>query len=171
MRFDTVLNNFVGQAVATGKIVIYSNGEPWRPVVHIEDVCRTFLQFLEAPTEVVHNEAFNNGADTLNWRVIDLAKAAQKAVPGSDIEIRAQADADQRTYRASFAKLRRTFPDFCFKWSPETGAVELAEAFRRVGLDRDKFECNDFTRLKWLRGLIEQGKLDDNLRWTTEERG
>jgi len=165
MRFDTVLNNFVGQAVATGRIIIYSNGEPWRPVVHVEDVCRTFLQFLEAPIEQVHNEAFNNGADELNWRVIDLAKAAQKAVPGSELELRAEAGADQRTYRASFAKFRRTFPDFRFKWNPQTGAIQLAESFRRVGLDRAKFESSDFTRLKWLEALIDAGKLDDDLRW------
>jgi nucleoside-diphosphate-sugar epimerase len=165
MRFDTVLNNFVGQAVATGKIVIFSNGEPWRPVVHVEDVCRTFLRFLEAPIEQVHNEAFNNGADELNWRVIDLAKAAQQAVPGSELELRAEAGADQRTYRASFAKFRRCFPDFRFKWNPQTGAVQLAESFRRVGLDREKFESSDFTRLKWLQALIAAGKLDGDLRW------
>ena len=166
MRFDTVLNNFVGQAVATGKIIIYSNGEPWRPVVHLEDVCRTFVQFLDAPIEKVHNEAFNNGADELNRRVIDLAKAAQKAVPDTEIELRAEAGADQRTYRASFAKFRNVFPDFRFNWNPETGAVQLADAFRRIGLHRDKFERRDFTRLKWLKGLIAEGRLDIDLRWT-----
>ena len=165
MRFDTVLNNFVGQAIATGKIVIFSNGEPWRPVVHVEDVCRTFQQYLEAPIEVVHNQAFNNGADDLNWRVIELAKAAQKAVPGAEIELRAEASADQRTYRASFAKFRRTFPDFRFKWNPETGAQQIADTFRRVGLDRAKFESSNFTRLKWLQSLIDTGQLDDDLRW------
>lgn len=168
MRFDTVLNNFVGQAKATGKIIIYSNGEPWRPVVHVEDICRTFLQFLEAPLERVHNEAFNNGSDELNWRVIDLAKAAQKAVPGSEIELRAEAGADQRTYRASFEKFKRTFPDFRFKWDPETGAAQLAEAFDRVGLDREKFESSDFTRLKWLQGLLNSGRLDKELRWAEQ---
>jgi nucleoside-diphosphate-sugar epimerase len=168
MRFDTVLNNFVGQAVATGKIIIYSNGEPWRPVVHIEDINRTFLQFLEAPIQKVHNEAFNNGSDELNWRVIDLAKAAQKAVPGSDIELRAEAGADQRTYRASFEKFKHTFPGFRFKWSPETGAAQLAEGFHRVGLDKEKFESSDFTRLKWLQGLLNSGRLDKELRWTRQ---
>ena len=166
MRFDTVLNNFVGQAVATGKIVIFSNGEPWRPVVHVEDVSRTFLMFLEAPIEKVHNHAFNNGSDELNWRVIDLAKAAQSAVPGSQIELRAQSDADQRTYRASFAKFRKAFPDFRFKWNPRTGAADLAQAFSRIGLDRVMFESSDFTRLKWLKSLIADGKLDRDLRWT-----
>ena len=165
MRFDTVLNNFVGQAVATGKIIIYSNGEPWRPVVHIEDINRTFLQFLEAPLPKVHNEAFNNGSNELNWRVIDLAKAAQRAVPGSEIELRAEAGADQRTYRASFEKFKHTFPDFRFKWSPETGAAELAQGLLRVGLDKEKFESSDFTRLKWLQGLLNSGRLDKELRW------
>jgi nucleoside-diphosphate-sugar epimerase len=166
MRFDTVLNNFVGQAVVTGKIVIFSNGQPWRPVVHVEDICRSFLQFLEASRERVHNEAFNNGCDELNWRVIDLARAAQKAVPGTEIEIRSEPGADQRTYRASFAKFLRTFPDFRFVWTPESGADELAETFRRLRLDRGKFESSDFTRLKWLQLLIREGRLDDQLRWT-----
>lgn len=166
MRFDTVLNNFVGQAVATGKIVIFSNGQPWRPVVHVEDICRSFLQFLEAPIDKIHNEAFNNGSDALNWRVIDLARAAQSAVPGTEIEMRNEADADQRTYRASFEKFKRTFPDFDFKWNPTTGSVQLAELFREVGLDREIFECNDFTRLKWLQQLLKSGRLDRDLRWT-----
>ena len=169
MRFDTVLNNLVGQAVATGKIIVYSNGEPWRPVVHVEDINRTFLQFLEAPRQKVHNEAFNNGSEELNWRVIDLAKAAQKAVPGSNIELRAEAGADQRTYRASFEKFKHTFPDFRFRWSPETGAAHLAEALHGVGLNKEKFESSDFTRLKWLRELVNSGRLDKELRWSRRD--
>ena len=168
MRFDTVLNNLVGQAVATGKIIIYSDGKPWRPVVHIEDINRTFLQFLEAPIQKIHNQAFNNGSEELNWRVIDLAKAAQNAVPGSDVEVRAEAGADQRTYRTSFEKFKQTFPDFRFKWSPETGAAQLVEDLRRVGLDREKFESSDFTRLKWLQELLKSGRLNKELRWARQ---
>ena len=168
MRFDTVLNNLVGQAVATGKIIIYSDGKPWRPVVHIEDINRTFLQFLEAPIQKIHNQAFNNGSEELNWRVIDLAKAAQNAVPGSDVEVRAEAGADQRTYRTSFEKFKQTFPDFRFKWSPETGAAQLAEDLRRLGLDREKFESSDFTRLKWLQELLKSGRLNKELRWARQ---
>jgi hypothetical protein len=121
---------------------------------------------LEAPLEKVHNEASNNGADELNWRVIDLAKAAQQDVLGAELEVRAEAGADQRTYRGSFAKFRRTLSDFRFKCTPESGAVQRADAFRGIGLDRDKFESSDFTRLKWLQGLIAQGRLDPDLRWT-----
>ena len=168
MRFDTVLNNLVGQAVATGKIIIYSDGKPWRPVVHIEDINRTFLQFLEAPIQKIHNQAFNNGSEELNWRVIDLAKAAQNAVPGSDVEVRAEAGADQRTYRTSFEKFKQTFPDFRFNWSPETGAAQLAEDLRRMGLDRVKFESSDFTRLKWLQELLKSGRLNKELGWARQ---
>ncbi len=137
-----------------------------RPVVHIEDVCRTFLQYLEAPISKIHNEAFNNGSDELNWKVIDLAKAAQRAVPGSEIELRAEPGADQRTYRASFKKFRHAFPDFQFNWNPATGAAQLAAAFRRIGLNREKFESSDFTRLKWLQELIADGRLDGDLKWS-----
>src|SRR2546423_14829963 len=81
MRFDTVLNNLTGSAAATGKVVIFSDGKPWRPVIHVRDIARSFLRVLEAPREVIHNETFNNGANHLNCRIIQLAEAVVEAVP------------------------------------------------------------------------------------------
>lgn len=168
MRFDTVLNDFVGSAVTRGKIVIYSDGKPWRPVVHVEDVARTFQAVLEAPVEAIHNEAINNGANHLNHQVKDLAQIAGDAVPGCEVEIQSRAGADQRTYKADFSKFARIFPDFEFKWTACDGAHELVDAFRRVGLTREQYEGEEFIRLRWLTRLIDSGRLDESLRWVPE---
>jgi nucleoside-diphosphate-sugar epimerase len=166
IRLDVVLNNLVGAAVANGKIDVFSDGKPWRPVVHVEDVARTFGQFLGAPLADVHNEAFNNGSAHLNYQVIQLAEIASRAVPGCTLEVQGNPDADQRTYKADFSKFARTFPDFEFKWTAETGAAELAQAFERLGFNAAQFTGERFVRLRWLNRLLETGQLDDALRWT-----
>jgi nucleoside-diphosphate-sugar epimerase len=171
MRFDTVFNNLVGSAVATGRVVVHGDGRPWRPVVHVSDVARAFQAALEAPLADVHNEAFNTGADALNHQVLELAEIAVRTVPGCRMEVLAQPDADQRTYRADFSKFARTFPDFAFRWQPEQGARELYEAFRSIHLGPDDFTDRRFTRLKWIRHLIESGSVDGDLRWVGAAEG
>jgi nucleoside-diphosphate-sugar epimerase len=165
MRFDTVLNDLVAAAFTNRKIMVYSDGTPWRPVVHVEDVARSFQAVLDAPIELIHNQAFNNGADHLNHQVLRLAEIAAEAVPGCSVEVLGHADADQRTYKASFGKFARTFPEFEFRWRPELGAADLVRAFKRVGLTRDAYLDRRFTRLKWLNYLLEEGRLDSSLRW------
>jgi nucleoside-diphosphate-sugar epimerase len=168
MRFDTVFNSLIGSAMTSGRVVVYSDGKPWRPVVHVQDVARAFLAVLEAPLVAVHNEAFNTGAEQLNRQVIELAQIATQTVPGARLEVLAQADADQRTYRTDFGKFARTFPEFEFRWDPATGAVQLYDAFRAIGLTEADFGSPRFTRLKWLRGLLDTGRLDGDLRWAEE---
>jgi nucleoside-diphosphate-sugar epimerase len=164
MRFDTVLNDLVGSAIARGKVVLNGDGSPWRPVVQVEDVARAFQAVLEAPRDKVHNEAFNTGSDSLNHQVRELAEFAVDAVPGADLEVLARPEADQRTYKADFGKFRRAFPDF--EWRPvEQGARDLSERLAAAGLTREEFEGRRFVRLKWLRHLLERGELDDELRW------
>lgn len=165
MRFDTVFNDLIAQAVTTGKVVVYSDGKPWRPVVHVQDVARSFQAVLEAPTEAVHNQAFNNGAEALNHRVIELARIAVATVPGAQLELSPRPGADQRTYKADFGKFAGTFPEFRFKWNPVEGAKELFTAYQRVGLRHEDFVDPHFTRLKWLHHLLETGQLDQSLRW------
>jgi nucleoside-diphosphate-sugar epimerase len=166
MRFDTVFNDLIAQAVTTGKVVVYSDGKPWRPVVHVQDVARSFQAVLEAPVEAIHNQAFNNGAEHLNHRVIELAEIAVRTVPGARLELSPRAGADQRTYKADFGKFARTFPEFRFLWNPVEGAKELYAAYQRFGLRHEDFVDKRFTRLKWLHHLIDSGRLDPNLRWT-----
>jgi nucleoside-diphosphate-sugar epimerase len=165
MRFDTVFNDLLGRAVTTGKVVVYGDGSPWRPVVHVKDLVRAFQAALEAPREKVHNEAFNTGADRLNHQVGELARIAVEAVPGCELEILGEAGADKRTYKADFSKWARTFPDCAFEWTPERGAGELLEAFESVGLTSADFEDERFTRLRWLRHLLDSGAVDGALRW------
>jgi nucleoside-diphosphate-sugar epimerase len=165
MRFDTVFNDLMGSAVATGKVVVYSDGQPWRPVVHVQDVARAFVAALEAPIDKVHNQAFNTGADGLNHQIIELAEIVVKTVPGSELVVLSQPGADQRTYRTDFGKFARTFPTFTFKWTAKAGAEELYEAFRAIGLTQETYRDPRFTRLKWLRHLLGSGQLDRSLRW------
>jgi nucleoside-diphosphate-sugar epimerase len=165
MRFDTVFNDLLGRAVATRKVVVYGDGVPWRPVVHVKDLVRAFIAALEAPRDAIHNQAFNNGADHLNHQVGELARIAVDAVPGCELEVLDQPGADQRTYKADFSKWARTFPDCEFEWTPERGAAELREAFEAIDLSLEDFEDKRFTRLKWLNHLLESGAVDGELRW------
>lgn len=165
MRFDTVFNDLIGSAVATKRVVVHSDGRPWRPVVHIRDVARAFLAVLEAPIGAVHNQAFNVGADHLNHQVIELAEMAVKTVPGCRLQVLSRPGADQRTYRTDFGKFARAFPRFRFEWTIAKGAEELTEAFRSIGLTRATYTDRRFTRLTWLRHLLDTGRLDSSLRW------
>lgn len=168
MRLDTVLNDLVAQAVTTGRVVVHSDGRPWRPVVHVEDIARTFRLVLEAPAALVADQAFNNGADSLNHQVIDLARFAAEAVEGCELEVRAQSSADQRTYRADFGKFARTFPEFRFKWDARAGARDLAQQLRRIGLTAEDHRGDAYVRLRWLTRLQAEERLDGQLRWTRQ---
>ena len=171
MRFDTVLNNLVGAAVTAGRIRVFGDGRPWRPVVHVEDIARSFHAVLEAPTHAIHNEAFNNGANHLNRQVIELAEIVAEAVPGCEVEVLNRPGEDQRTYKADFSKFARTFPDFAFKWTAEEGARQLADALMAIGLTREQFEGGRFIRLRWLQHLLDSGRLDGELRWRDAAAG
>jgi nucleoside-diphosphate-sugar epimerase len=166
MRLDTVLNDFVAQAFLYGKVVVTSDGSPWRPVIHVQDVARSFLHVLDGPVGLIHNAVFNNGADHLNYQISELANIVAQAVPGATVEIHAAAGADQRTYKASFSKIRETFPDFSFRWDAGAGAKQLYDAYREVGLSLEDYEGKRFNRLRWLKYLIDVKRLDDSLRWS-----
>ncbi len=165
MRFDTVLNNLMGMAVTTGRVEVYSDGTPWRPVVHVQDVARSFQAVLEAPRQDIHNEPFNMGAEQLNHQIRELAEIVVETVPGCELRMVPQPGADQRTYKAGFGKFARTFPDFKFLWTPRDGARELYDAFKSIGLTNADYKDKRFTRLNWLRYLLESGKVDEALRW------
>jgi nucleoside-diphosphate-sugar epimerase len=171
MRFDTVFNDLIGSAVATGRVVVHGDGSPWRPVVHVKDLVRAFLAALQAPREAVHGHAFNTGAEELNLQIGELARIAVEAVPGSELEVRGEPSADRRTYKADFGKFARTFPDFEFEWTPEKGGRELREAFAALGLSEEGFRDTRFTRVRWLRHLLDMRRVDASLRWSDERVG
>ena len=166
MRLDTVLNDLVANAVVRGSVQVFSDGSPWRPVVHVEDVARSFARVLEAPREDVHDQAFNNGADHLNHQVRELADIAASTVEGATVQVLGQPGADQRTYKADFAKFARTFPDFTWTWDARSGAQELADTFRSAGLGSAELDGDRFVRLRWLNRLLSEDRLDGTLRWT-----
>jgi nucleoside-diphosphate-sugar epimerase len=165
MRFDTVLNNLMGGAYTTGRVVIHSDGTPWRPVVHVQDVARAFQAVLEAPLEIVHNQAFNLGSEHLNHQIRELGRIVAETVPNCELVLAPEPGADQRTYRADFAKFKRTFPAFDFRWTARDGANELYAAFQKIDLTHGEFTNDRFTRLSWLRRLLERGSVDESLRW------
>jgi nucleoside-diphosphate-sugar epimerase len=169
MRFDTVLNDLVGAAITTGKVTVYGGGAPWRPVVHVEDVSRAFLEVLGAPRDTIHNQAFNLGADEFNTQIRRLAEMVTAAVPGAQLEVLNQAGADQRTYITDFRKFGAAFPDFRFLWNPERGAKQLYGALTELGLTHEQFTDKKYTRLKWLNHLLQSQQLDPSLRWARTE--
>src|SRR5438067_3219738 len=167
LRFDLVLNNLVAWAHTEGRVHIKSDGTPWRPIVHIEDISRAFVAALTAPREVIHNQAFNVGRTEENYRIRDLAEIVQDIVPGSRIEYAADGGPDPRCYRADFGKIQRLLPDFKPEWTARRGAEELYLAYRQVGLALEDCEGPRFKRIDHLQHLLETGRLDASLRWST----
>jgi nucleoside-diphosphate-sugar epimerase len=165
LRVDLVLNNLVAWAHTTGRIVIQSDGTPWRPLIHVEDIARATAAALEAPVEQVRGEAFNVGSDDENHRVRDLAEIVREAVAGATVEYAANAGPDPRSYRVSFAKLARSLEGFRCSWTARSGAVELRDAYASAGLDLASFQSPAFTRLLRLRELLDSRRVGADLRW------
>jgi nucleoside-diphosphate-sugar epimerase len=167
-RFDLVLNNLCGFAHTTGEIRMTSDGSPWRPIVHIEDICGAMLAALEADREAVSGEAFNVGDDGENYRIREIAEIVARTFPGCELTVGEQGG-DTRSYRVSFAKIRERMPAFRTEWTAERGARQLRSVFDRIGLTREMFEAAPFTRLKELKHLRATGQLDDRLYWRAPE--
>ena len=167
MRVDLVLNNLVAWAFTTRSVKIMSDGTPWRPLVHIEDIALATAAILDAPREVVRAEAFNVGTDSENHQVRDLAEIVRATVGDCEIEYAGSGDPDPRSYRVDFGKLRRAFPDLDLRWTARAGADEILDAYRSIALTLEDFEGHRFVRLKHLKLLLEREKLDGELRWRT----
>lgn len=165
LRGDLVVNNLVGWAVTTGEALLKSDGTPWRPLVHIEDISRAFLALLEAPREAVHNEAFNVGRSDENYRVRDVAGIVTEVVPGSRVAFSATAGPDIRNYRVSCEKLERTIPGYQPTWTVRQGVEQLYEAYLAYGLTYDFFTGPALMRIRRVKDLMAAGRLDDMLRW------
>lgn len=165
LRFDLVLNNLVAWAYATGRVFIKSDGTPWRPIVHIEDISRAFLAVLEAPLQAVHNQAFNVGRNEDNYRVRELAEIVKKTVPGTEIEYASDAGPDKRCYRVDCSKIRKLVPSFKPVWDARRGAQELYDTYKSIGLKVDDFEGVRYKRIAHIRSLIAEGIIDGNLRF------
>jgi nucleoside-diphosphate-sugar epimerase len=169
LRLDIVVNNLTAVAMTTGEVRLESDGTPWRPLVHIEDISRAFLAMLEAPRELVHNEAFNVGRAQDNVQVRDIAEMVREAVPGSTVTLADGAGPDLRNYRVDFSKLDATFPDLNLPWSVRAGVDELVSAYAKYGLTRDDFVSSRYVRLRRIRELLSAGVVDEMLRRQSSE--
>jgi nucleoside-diphosphate-sugar epimerase len=164
LRGDLVVNNLAAYAFTTGQVLIKSDGSPWRPLVHIEDISRAFLAILEAPRELVHDEAFNVGRTEENYRIREVASIVEEIVPGSTVTYADGGSPDIRNYRVDCDKIARTLPAFQPEWTVRRSVEELYEAFLRHGLTLEDFLSRRFMRIQHVRELQAEGTLDERLR-------
>lgn len=171
LRFDLVLNNLVAWAYTTGQIMMKSDGTPWRPIVHIEDISRAFVAVLHAPREKIHNTAYNVGRTSENYRVRDLAMIVKETVPGCEVSFAPGAGPDKRNYRVNCDRILQEIPEFQPQWDARRGAQELYDSYKQYGLELGDFEGPRYKRISHLKQLLEDGSLDKTLRWTKEPAG
>jgi nucleoside-diphosphate-sugar epimerase len=167
LRLDIVVNNLTAVALTTGQVRLQSDGSPWRPLVHIEDISRAFVAVLEAPRAAIHNQAFNVGRPEDNVQIRDIAELVRDAVPGSKVSLADGAGPDIRNYRVDFSKLNETFPHLKLVWGVRDGIDELAAAYSKFGLTYDDFTSSRYVRLRRIRELLDLGMLDEMLRRQT----
>jgi nucleoside-diphosphate-sugar epimerase len=164
MRFDLVLNNLAGLAWTTREIRLTSDGTPWRPLVHVGDICAAFACALEAPREVVHNQIFNVGETQENFQVKDVAQIVAETFPGCELTL-GTSDGDNRSYRVSFEKINTHLPGFRCQHNVRIGARHLLDVFERIAMPHETFEFRAFTRLKQLKYLLQTQQIDDHFFW------
>jgi nucleoside-diphosphate-sugar epimerase len=168
LRFDIVLNNLVAWAFTSGKVLLKSDGTPWRPIVHIEDISRAFLAVLAARREAIHAQAFNVGRNDQNYRIREIAQIVKETVPGCEIAFADDAGPDKRNYRADFSKIARVLPHFEPCWDARKGARQLYEAYQAIGLKLEDFEGVRYRRIDQIKLLMASGRLGSDLRWNVE---
>ncbi|HVZ19232.1 MAG TPA: SDR family oxidoreductase, partial [Terriglobales bacterium] len=164
MRFDIVLNNLSALAWTTKKISMTSDGTPWRPLVHVTDICRAIICVLEAPEAQVRGEVFNVGQDGDNYRVREIAEIVADVFPGCQVTF-GESGGDNRSYRVSFDKIHATLKTFSCQWSARDGAIQLRRLFETINMGQDTFDFRAFTRLKQLRYLQQTGQIDERFFW------
>jgi nucleoside-diphosphate-sugar epimerase len=165
LRADIVVNNLVGHAITTGKVLLQSDGTPWRPLIHHRDIAAAFLACLTAPRDAVHNQAFNVGQNAENYRIRQVAEMVAEVVPNCEVAFATGASADARDYRVDFTKIQKQLPSFKPAWTLRQGIQELYDAYKAAGLTQEQFVASPrYYRLRTVKGLIERGLVDRNLR-------
>jgi nucleoside-diphosphate-sugar epimerase len=166
LRLDIALNDLVASAYTTKRIYVKSDGTPWRPITHIRDIIGAAIAVLEAPREVIHNQTFNVGVTSENYRVSEIADIVASVVPGCKVEYAPGGGPDKRCYRVTCDKIKRMVPSFQPQWTARKGAQELYDAYRAVGLTAEDMERGRYVRISHIRRLFKEGKLDNSLRWS-----
>lgn len=170
IRFDLVLNNLTAWAYTTGEVYLKSDGSPWRPIVHVQDIARAYVAAVEAPREQIHGQAFNVGTTAENYQIRELAEIVREVVPGSKVSLAPDAAPDTRCYRVDCNRISRSLHGFKPQWTARRGAEQLYESFCDVGLTLDDFEGERFKRIAHVKHLVADGRLDAKLRWTDRQR-
>jgi len=165
LRLDLVVNNLVGWAITTGKIRIMSDGTPWRPLVHAEDIARATVAVVEAPKEQVNGKSWNVGQNSENFQIKDVAKMVGEVIPNCEVEITGEHGGDSRSYRVDFSKIEKELPNFKPKWKLRAAIEDIYKGYKEFGMDDEHFNGDYFIRLKKLEYLVEQNKLDHDLIW------
>jgi nucleoside-diphosphate-sugar epimerase len=167
VRFDIVLNNLVAWAYTTGKVFLKSDGTPWRPLVHIEDIGKAAMALLKAPEDVIRNQAFNIGQNSENYQIRELAEMVKQTVPECEIAFADGAEPDKRNYRVDFHKYAGTFPNDALDWNARQGCMQIYKSYCKFGLNKDEYEGPKYKRIAQIKSLLASGQLDRNLRWTS----
>jgi nucleoside-diphosphate-sugar epimerase len=165
MRFDIVLNDLCALAWTKRKIAMISDGTPWRPIVHVEDICEAMRCAAEAPAHAVAGEVFNVGRDGENYRIREIAGIVADAFPGCEVTVGPPSQ-DNRSYRVAFGKIAARLPGYEARWTAARGAEELRRLFERIEFDQSTHEFRAFTRLKQLKYLQRSGQVDADLHWS-----
>jgi nucleoside-diphosphate-sugar epimerase len=165
LRGDLVVNNLVAFAYTTGEVLISSDGTPWRPLVHIEDIGRAFLAVLHAPRNLIHNQAFNVGRTEENYQIRDIAELVKDVVPGSRVTYAEGGGPDSRSYRVDCGKIASTLPEFKPQWTLRCGIEELYTNYKHHGLTLAEFLGTNYMRIKHIKKLQSEGRLDGELHW------
>ena len=165
IRFDLVINNLTAWALTTGLVYLKSDGTPWRPVVHVADIALAYVAALHAPREAIHNEAFNVGTTTENYQIRELAEIVRDIVPNCRIDFAPDAGPDTRCYRVDCNKIARVLHEFKPQWTARRGVEQLYESYRKVGLTLEEFEGERYKRIAHVKRLVDEGRLDHELRW------
>jgi len=166
LRGDLVVNNLTGFALTTGEVRMKSDGTPWRPLVHIEDIARAMLAVCEAPVEKIHLEAYNVGRTAENYRIREVAEIVEEIVPNSKISFADSAGPDLRNYRVNCDRFAETFPSFEPVWTVRKGVEELYSTFVAEALTHADLEGARFQRIKRIQELIDAGQIDTSLKFT-----
>lgn len=164
MRFDIVLNDLSALAWTEKNIAMTSDGSPWRPLVHVQDICKAIVCAVEAPKEAIHNQIFNVGDNKDNYRVREIAEIVAATFPGCDITF-GDSGGDNRSYRVNFDKINSQLPGFACDWDAKKGAEQLLQVFTQIDMSKDVYQAKPFTRLKQLNYLIETSQIDGEFFW------
>jgi nucleoside-diphosphate-sugar epimerase len=164
MRFDIVLNDLCALAWTTKRIAMVSDGSPWRPLVHVQDICEAIYRSLVAPDETVCGRVFNVGQNSENYRIREIAAIVAEEFPGCVVTV-GPSSGDNRSYRVNFDRIHRELPGFACRYVVRDGARELREVFQRIEMPPETYQFRAFTRLKQLRYLQATRQIDEDFFW------